>query len=71
MTRAFVSTHPHVEDAAGVSDGLGVGLGVGAAAADVEADADHVQPQLFGPLQEASAGFELRPELHAQATLCL
>lgn len=63
-----LTTHPHIEDAAGVGDGLRVGLRVGAAAADVEADADHLQAQLLGSLQEAAARSQLRPKLDTQAT---
>lgn len=61
-------THPHIEDTAGVCNGLGVGLRVSAAAADVEADANHLQAQFLGPLQETSARSELRPKLDAEAT---
>lgn len=62
------TTHPHVEDAAGVGDGLGVGLRVGAAAANVEADTDHLQAQLLGPLQKTPASLELRPKLDTEPT---
>lgn len=66
-----VTTHPHIEDAAGIGDSLAVGLRIGAATADVEADADHIELQLLGTLQKTTASFEWGPKLHTQATHCL
>lgn len=66
-----VTTHPHIEDAAGISDSLHVGLWVSAAAADMEAHTNHIQTQFLGPLEETPTSFEWRPKLHAEATHCL
>ena len=45
-TSHSAGAHPHVEDTAGVGDGLAVGLRVSAAAAHVEANPDDVEAQL-------------------------
>lgn len=66
-----VTTHPHIEDTAGISDSLAVGLGISATTANVEADTDHIQPKFLGSLQKTSTSFEWGSKLHTQATHCL
>ena len=61
-----IHTHPHVEDAAGIREGMVVGLlQVRAGGRDVKGHPNDLHPQLPGQLQEVPAALQGAAKRHA------